>query len=66
MRLLKAMRETALGWITRDTAELVLRYDSLTPREREVMKWVVSGRLNKQIGADLGISEITVKVHRGR
>jgi FixJ family two-component response regulator len=39
---------------------------SLTPREREVMTLVVSGLLNKQIAADLGISEITVKAHRGR
>ena len=40
-------------------------YASLTPREREVMDLVVSGRLNKQIGGTLGISEITVKAHRG-
>jgi FixJ family two-component response regulator len=40
-------------------------YSSLTRREREVMGLVVSGRLNKQVGAELGISEITVKVHRG-
>jgi FixJ family two-component response regulator len=39
---------------------------SLTPREREIMSLVVSGRLNKQIAAELGISEITVKAHRGR
>lgn len=42
------------------------RYDSLTKREREVMDRVVSGRLNKQVAHDLGISEITVKAHRGR
>ena len=41
-------------------------YASLTPREREVMVLVVSGRSNKQVGDDLGISEITVKAHRGR
>jgi FixJ family two-component response regulator len=41
------------------------RYVSLTPREREVMALVVSGLLNKQVGAELGISEITVKAHRG-
>jgi FixJ family two-component response regulator len=38
----------------------------LTPREREVMDLVVSGLLNKQVGAELGISEITVKAHRGK
>ena len=42
------------------------RHASLTTREREVMALVVSGMLNKQIGSDLGISEITVKAHRGR
>lgn len=41
-------------------------YASLTPRERAVMELVVAGRLNKQIAADLGISEITVKAHRGK
>jgi FixJ family two-component response regulator len=41
------------------------RYGSLTPREREVMELVVSGLMNKQIGIKLGISEITVKAHRG-
>jgi len=41
-------------------------YDSLTPREREVMVLVVSGLLNKQVGGELGISEITVKAHRGQ
>ena len=41
-------------------------YASLTPREREVLELVVSGRLNKQAAAELGISEITIKVHRGR
>ena len=42
------------------------RYDSLSRREREVMGLIVSGLLNKQVGGELGISEITVKVHRGR
>jgi FixJ family two-component response regulator len=41
-------------------------YDSLSRREQEVMVRVVTGRLNKQVGFDLGISEITVKAHRGR
>ena len=40
-------------------------FGSLTPREREVMTLVVSGLLNKQVGGELGISEITVKAHRG-
>ena len=41
------------------------RYEALTPREREVMAWVVSGLLNKQVAGELGTSEITIKVHRG-
>jgi FixJ family two-component response regulator len=57
--------ETALG----HEAEMRTfrdRYASLSVREREVMALVVAGLLNKQIGSDLGISEITVKAHRGR
>src|SRR5208337_1964495 len=42
------------------------RYASLSPRERQVMGLVVSGLLNKQVGGELGISEITVKAHRGQ
>jgi len=52
-----------------DQAELqTLRdsYESLTPREQEIMRFVVAGMLNKQIGMKLGISEITVKAHRGK
>ena len=69
--LLTAIRQA----ITRSTATLdeqaqlqALRecYASLTPREQEVMRLVVAGMLNKQIGLQLGISEITVKAHRGK
>ena len=42
------------------------RYGSLSRREQEVMTLVVSGLMNKQVGGELGISEITVKAHRGR
>jgi FixJ family two-component response regulator len=49
-----------------ELAELSERYESLTLREREVMRLVVSGMLNKQIAFELGVSDITVKVHRGR
>jgi FixJ family two-component response regulator len=47
-------------------ADLRRRYESLTPREREVMALVVVGRLNKQIASALGTSEITIKVHRAQ
>lgn len=42
------------------------RHASLTPRERQVFAWVVSGRLNKEVGAALGMTEATVKAHRGQ
>ena len=45
---------------------LQARYASLTRREREIMSLIVTGRLNKQVGCELGISEITVKAHRAR
>jgi len=48
------------------TAELRQRLATLTPREREVMQFVISGLLNKQIAAGLGASERTVKIHRGQ
>jgi FixJ family two-component response regulator len=56
----RARREDALM-----VASLRGRFEAMTPREREVMARVVTGRLNKQIAGDLGLSEITVKVHRG-
>jgi FixJ family two-component response regulator len=49
-----------------ETDELHRRHESLTPREREVMERVAAGMLNKQVAADLGTSEITVKVHRAQ
>jgi FixJ family two-component response regulator len=55
-----ALRENSTLRLLRDS------YASLTPREREVMSLVVSGMLNKQVGGELGISEITVKAHRGQ
>jgi FixJ family two-component response regulator len=69
--LLDAIRgaiERSRTALRQDSETRVLRdcYASLTPREREVMSWVVSGLLNKQVGAELGISEITVKAHRGQ
>src|SRR3989454_9094718 len=69
--LLGAIRnaiERSLAAVSREAEMRVLQnsYASLTPREREVMALVVSGRLNKQVGGALGISEITVKAHRGR
>jgi RNA polymerase sigma factor (sigma-70 family) len=48
-----------------EIAVLQERFDSLTPREQEILHLVVSGRPNKQIAAELGTSEITIKVHRG-
>jgi FixJ family two-component response regulator len=50
----------------RERAELQLRHESLTPREREVMAFVVKGLLNKLVGAELGMSETTVKLHRAQ
>jgi FixJ family two-component response regulator len=57
----RASRREAAG-----LAALKARYDELTERERQVMKLVVSGRVNKQIAAELGLSLVTVKVHRGQ
>src|SRR5262249_43435439 len=46
-------------------AELRARFESLTPREREVMGYVAAGFMNKQIASELGVSEVTIKLHRG-
>jgi FixJ family two-component response regulator len=59
-------RDCALLENEKTLATLRARFETLTPREREVMALVVTGRLNKQIANDIGISEITVKVHRGQ
>ena len=69
--LLDAIRgaiERSRTALRQDSETRVLRdcYASLTPRERQVMALVVSGLLNKQVGGELGISEITVKAHRGQ
>jgi FixJ family two-component response regulator len=60
--------ERSRGAVSDQAALQKLRenYADLSPRERQVMAGVVSGRMNKQVGGDLGISEITVKKHRGR
>lgn len=64
IRIAIAHSEAILG---RESRMHLLRtdYSSLTPREREVMSLVVIGLLNKQVGGELGVSEITVKAHRG-
>lgn len=69
--LLEAIRgaiERSRAALRKESEMGVLRgcYASLTPRERQVMSLVVSGRLNKQVGGELGISVITVKAHRGQ
>ena len=58
-------RERGVREKRRQLAELQERYARLSAREREVMSLVVAGRLNKQIAAELGASETTVKIHRG-
>jgi FixJ family two-component response regulator len=49
----------------RTSAAVRSLFESLTPREQEVIKWVTAGLMNKQVAAEMGVSEITVKVHRG-
>jgi FixJ family two-component response regulator len=70
----QALLDAVAAGIERDTSQTaaariarqhVDRYAKLTPREREVLREVARGRLNKQIAFDLGISEVTVKLHRG-
>jgi FixJ family two-component response regulator len=62
-----AIAKDRVAWNERaQMADLRARYESLTPREKEVLVLVASGLLNKQIGAELGTSELTVKTHRGR
>ena len=63
----EALARDRIAWHDRvQLKELRGRYDTLTAREKEVLALVVSGLLNKQIGAELGTSELTVKTHRGR
>jgi FixJ family two-component response regulator len=63
----QAIARDRVAWNERaQMAELRSRYESLTAREKEVLKLVASGLLNKQIGAELGTSELTIKTHRGR
>jgi FixJ family two-component response regulator len=58
-------KDVSLRASARNIKQHVDRYAKLTPREREVLHEVAKGRLNKQIAFDLGISEVTVKLHRG-
>lgn len=56
----RARREAVAG-----EADLKARYETLSPRERQVMALVITGKMNKQVAGDLDLSEITVKIHRG-
>ena len=56
----RARRAAAAG-----ESDLRARYDSLSPREKQVMALVITGKMNKQVAGDLDLSEITVKIHRG-
>ena len=56
----------ASGWkATKVASKLKANYQSLTAREQEVMAGVTSGLMNKQVAGEIGVTEITVKVHRG-
>ena len=64
---IKVALERARSWneSEKPSSELRAKFESLSPREQEVMARVTSGLLNKQIAVELGVSEVTVKVHRG-
>jgi FixJ family two-component response regulator len=62
----EAIAKDRVAWNERaQMKDLRASYDSLTVREKEVLSLVVSGLVNKQIGAELGTSELTIKTHRG-
>jgi FixJ family two-component response regulator len=58
-------RDRARRRSANDSSKLKASFDSLTPREQEIMGFVTAGLMNKQIAGEIGVSEITVKVHRG-
>jgi FixJ family two-component response regulator len=68
LRAIQSAIESSRAALEQDAELQALRkrHESLSVRERQVMALVVQGQLNKQVGAELGISEITVKAHRGR
>jgi len=63
----EAVAKDRLAWSERaKLADVRARYDTLTPREKQVLELVTAGMLNKQVAAELGTSELTIKTHRGR
>jgi FixJ family two-component response regulator len=63
----EAIAKDRAAWMERaQQSDLRARYQSLTAREKEVLVLVAAGLLNKQVGAELGASELTIKTHRGR